>query len=105
MSEKLYDTASGGYFVPDSEEQQDVEPNGERTSQPSVEKIEQPFCVDWVDSTYQVVDDKGTLQESGTVLLVCNNIIYLKPLTVEQLKEMKRIVGEAVDYEVFKRNK
>ena len=92
-----YTTITGGYFTPSENAEYDIGP--------TVEKCIQPFCVDWVDSTYQVIDDQGTLQESGTVLLVCNNIIYLKALTDDQLKELGRVVQESVDYELSKRNK
>jgi len=67
------------------------------------QKIKQPFCVDWVDSVHRIINDKGDLEEAGTVLAVCNNLIFLKPLSKNQLTELARVVQDAVNYELSKR--
>jgi len=58
---------------------------------------------DWYDSNTFVYDPSGQLIEAGTVLKLSQNIIFLKPLTKEQLLEFKNIVNLALDHELAKR--
>jgi hypothetical protein len=62
-----------------------------------------PFSVDWIDTAFQIKTGKGELEEAGTVLNICNQIIFLKPLSKSQLLELSKIVTEAVDHELSKR--
>lgn len=62
------------------------------------------FAVDWADSeTCQKLPD-GSIVKIGTVLLINNYIAYLSFYTKDQLQELKKIVSEAVDHELSKRN-
>jgi hypothetical protein len=72
--------------------------------QPIVEKVRMPFNVEWMHSVYQIKDEQGNLREAGTVLNVCNAIVFLSPLSEAQLKHLKKTVADAVDYELKHRN-
>lgn len=64
----------------------------------------QPFMVDWAHSVVKVTNNKGELEEVGTVLGICNQIICLKPLSKDQLKELSRVVVQAVEHELAQRS-
>jgi hypothetical protein len=66
-------------------------------------KIDCEFCVDWADSNTKMLDSSGNVLEAGTALLICNNIIFLHPLTVPQLLELRSVVAAAVQHELDKR--
>lgn len=59
-----------------------------------------PFAVDWAHSVYKISDNLGNTAPVGTVVLINNNIMYLKSFSEYQLAELKRIVCAAVDYEL-----
>lgn len=58
---------------------------------------------DWTDSDTYVNDDRGELIPAGTVIKLISQIIFLTPLTEEQLNKLKTVVVDAVDHELSKR--
>lgn len=63
----------------------------------------EPLEYSWTDSNTIILDNNGKFAEAGTCLLINNQIIFLSPLTVEQLTKLKTTVNLAIDHELKKR--
>jgi len=66
-------------------------------------KTKSEISIDWVDSNTKILDQDGQVSPAGTAVLINNNIIFLSPLSTEQLQKLKDIVTQAVDHELSKR--
>jgi hypothetical protein len=68
-----------------------------------MEKVKHDIDFDWLDSNTLVLDNEGIMTVAGTAIKLNQNIIFLKPLSKDQLIELKKIVNSAVDHELAKR--
>lgn len=67
----------------------------------TIERVDTDF--DWADSETLMQTDVGIVK-CGTCLKIANNIIFLNSYSSQQLDKLKRMVDEAVDHELHKRN-
>lgn len=58
---------------------------------------------DWLDSDTYVTDPSGNLVPAGTAIKLISQILFLSPLSEQQLKDLKSAVNSAVDHELSKR--
>lgn len=58
---------------------------------------------DWCDSTTMIMNDKQEVVSAGTCLVIKESIIFLAPLNLNQLNDLKNSVVAAVDHEIKKR--
>lgn len=65
------------------------------------ETIEVDF--DWVDSNTLVLKPDGSTYPAGTTLKLISQVLFLEPLTNDQLIDLKKVVSESVEHELRKR--
>ena len=68
-----------------------------------MEKIKHEIDFDWLDSNTLILDNEGIMTNAGTAIKLNQNIIFLKPLSKDQLIDLKNIVNSAIDHELAKR--
>ena len=61
--------------------------------------------IDWLESTTLILNDKGELDTAGTVIKITNTLIFLKPLTNDQLVELKNTINTAIEHELKTRKR
>ena len=68
-----------------------------------VEKERTQIEFKWADSNSFIVNESGELSKAGTCVFLNGNIVFLAPLTDDQLKSFKETVTSAIDHELDKR--
>lgn len=57
---------------------------------------------DWVE-TGIVKDPQGNQVQTGTLILLGDNILFLQSYSLEELDTLKKVINQAVDYELSTR--
>lgn len=65
-------------------------------------QFEETFEAEWAFSVAPVKTDEG-LKVAGTCILLGSHILFLEPRTDEDLERIKKIVNEAIDFEIARR--